>query len=148
MMYRNSEGYSDPTAGEAMGKVMREYRQNQREQWRRKTEITGRPKVYVVSRYAGEVSRNVENARKYCRFVAQQKRIPIASHLIYPQFMDDNDPAERELGTMFGLALLAQCDEVWCFGTTKSAGMTQELHEANRLKKRVRFFTAELEEIK
>lgn len=131
-----------------MGKVMREYRQNQREQWRRKTEITSRPKVYVVSRYAGEVSRNVENARKYCRFVAQQKRIPIASHLIYPQFMNDNDPAERELGTMFGLALLAQCDEVWCFGTTKSAGMTQELHEASRLKKRVRFFTAELEEIK
>ena len=131
-----------------MGKVMREYRQNQREQWRRKTEITSRPKVYVVSRYAGEVSRNVENARKYCRFVAQQKRIPIASHLIYPQFMNDNDPAERELGTMFGLALLAQCDEVWCFGTTKSAGMMQELHEASRLKKRVRFFTAELEEIK
>lgn len=131
-----------------MGKVMREYRQTQREQWRRKTEITSRPKVYVVSRYAGEVSRNVENARKYCRFVAQQKRIPIASHLIYPQFMNDNDPAERELGTMFGLALLAQCDEVWCFGTTKSAGMTQELHEASRLKKRVRFFTAELEEIK
>ena len=131
-----------------MGKVMREYRQNQREQWRRKTEITSRPKVYVVSRYAGEVSRNVENARKYCRFVAQQKRIPIASHLIYPQFMNDNDPAEREMGTMFGLALLAQCDEVWCFGTTKSAGMTQELHEASRLKKRVRFFTAELEEIK
>lgn len=131
-----------------MGKVMREYRQNQREQWRRKTEITSRPKVYVVSRYAGEVSGNVENARKYCRFVAQQKRIPIASHLIYPQFMNDSDPAERELGTMFGLALLAQCDEVWCFGTTKSAGMTQELHEASRLKKRVRFFTAELEEIK
>ena len=131
-----------------MGKVMREYRQNQREQWRRKTEITSRPKVYVVSRYAGEVSRNVENARKYCRFVAQQKRIPIASHLIYPQFMNDNDPAEGELGTMFGLALLAQCDEVWCFGTTKSAGMTQELHEASRLKKRVRFFTAELDEIK
>ena len=102
----------------------------------------------MVSRYAGEVSRNVENARKYCRFVAQQKRIPIASHLIYPQFMNDSDPAERELGTMFGLALLAQCDEVWCFGTTKSAGMTQELHEASRLKKRVRFFTAELEEIK
>lgn len=147
-MYRNSEGYADPTAGAAMGKVMREYRQNQREQWRRKTEITSRPKVYVVSRYAGEVSINVENARKYCRFVAQQKRIPIASHLIYPQFMNDNDPAERELGTMFGLALLAQCDEVWCFGTTKSAGMTQELHEASRLKKRVRFFTAELEEIK
>ena len=44
-MYRNSEGYADPTAGAAMGQVMREYRQNQREQWRRKTEITSRPKV-------------------------------------------------------------------------------------------------------
>lgn len=147
MMYRNSEGYADPTAGAAMGNVMREYRKNQRELWRCKAEITGRPKVYVVSRYAGEIAKNVENARKYCRFVTQQKCIPIASHLLYPQFLNDSDSKERELGTMFGLALLAQCNEVWCFGTFKSAGMTQELHEANRLKKPIRFFTAELEEI-
>ncbi len=26
-MYRNSEGYSDPTAGMAMNRIMREYRQ-------------------------------------------------------------------------------------------------------------------------
>ena len=148
MMYRNSEGYADPTAGVAMGKVMREYRQAQRERWRRKEEIACRPKVYVVSRYAGEVTKNIENARQYCRFVIRQQRIPIASHLLYPQFMNDSDPTERELGTVFGLALLAQCDEVWCFGTSYSEGMKQELHEANRLKKPVRFFTAELEEIK
>lgn len=131
-----------------MGAVMLEYRQKQKEQWRKKYEITKRPKVYVVSRYAGDVQRNVAAAIRYCRFVADSKAIPIASHLLYPQILDDNIPDQRELGTMFGLALLYDCDEVWCFGKTKSAGMQQELHEAARLKKRIRYFTAELEEVK
>ncbi len=48
----------------------------------------------------------------------------------------------------FDIPIVAEGEHGKCFGTTKSAGMTQELHEASRLKKRVRFFTAELEEIK
>lgn len=139
-MYRNGEGYSDPTAGAAIGSAMKEYRQERRKQWQRETEIKERPKVYVVSRYAGDVSKNVEAARKYCRIVTDAKRIPLASHLLYPQFLNDNDPAERQLGTMFGLALLAICDEVWCFGTEHSAGMQGELYEAKRLKKPIRYF--------
>lgn len=38
-MYRNSEGYSDPTAAMAVGNLMREYKQKQRTKWRRQYEI-------------------------------------------------------------------------------------------------------------
>ena len=65
--------------------------------------------------------------------------MPVASHLLYPQILDDHDPNERELGLMFGLALLRICDEVWVFGEA-SLGMAQEIEEAKRLKKTLRYF--------
>ena len=34
-MYRNSEGYADPTAGQAIGNVMKEYRIERKRVWRR-----------------------------------------------------------------------------------------------------------------
>ena len=142
-MYRNSEGYADPTAGAAIGKVMKEYRLERREIWRRQTELKERPKVYIVSRYAGDVENNVKAAIRYCRFAIDKQKMPIAAHLLYPQIVDDNDPVEREIGTMYGLALLALCDEVWCFGKTLSAGMEQEIKEAKRLGKPIKYFDEE-----
>ena len=142
-MYRNSEGYADPTAGAAIGKVMKEYRLERREIWRRQTELKEHPKVYIVSRYAGDVENNVKAAIRYCRFAINKNKMPIAAHLLYPQIVDDNDPAEREIGTMYGLALLALCDEVWCFGKTLSAGMEQEIKEAKHLGKPIKYFDEE-----
>ena len=142
-MYKNSEGYADPTAGAAIGQVMKEYRRERREVWRRQTELKERPKVYIVSRYAGDVDTNVKNAIRYCRFAIDNKKMPIAAHLLYPQIVDDNNPDEREIGTMYGLALLALCDEVWCFGEEHSSGMKQELEEAKRLKKPIKYFNKE-----
>ena len=40
---------------------------------------------------------------------------------------------------LFGLALLRMCDEVWVFGDV-SPGVAQEIEEAKRLKKQVRYF--------
>ena len=142
-MYRNSEGYADPTAGAAIGKVMKEYRLARREIWRRQTELKERPKVYIVSRYAGDVENNAKAAIRYCRFAIDKQKMPIAAHLLYPQIVDDNNPTEREIGTMYGLALLALCDEVWCFGKTLSAGMEQEIKEAKRLGKPIKYFDEE-----
>ncbi len=147
-MYKNSEGYPDPTAGQVMSDMMRDYRRKQRAERRIRFEIMNRPRVYVVSRYAGDIRANVRNARKYCRFAAAKNRIPIASHLLYPQFLNDSDEKERELGLLFGLVWLGLCDEVWVFGTDKSPGMAQEIHEAKMLKKPVRYFTETLEELK
>ena len=135
MKYRNSEGYADPTAGLAMSRVMKEYRQKQKKQFADKN----RRKIYVASKYAGDVDGNVASAITYCRRVIDEGCMPIASHLLYPQMLDDNNPDEREMGLMFGLALLAVCDEVWVFGEV-SAGVAREVAEAKRLKKRIRYF--------
>jgi len=142
-MFKNGEGYSDPTAGAAISQVMKEYKRNQNETWRRQNEIKSRPKIYVVSRYAGDTEVNVLKAVKYCRFVIRKRRIPVASHLIYPAVLQDTVASERELGTMFGLALLALCDEVWVFGKDQSKGMMAEIAEAKRLNKPLRYYTEE-----
>lgn len=134
-MYKNNEGYADPTAGSAMSRIMKEYRQQQKKRYADKN----RRRVYVASKYAGDVDANVAAAIGYCRRVIDEGCMPIASHLLYPQILNDNDSEERELGMMFGLALLRMCDEVWVFGTV-SSGVAQEIEEAKRLKKRLRYF--------
>lgn len=134
-MFKNSEGYADPTAGSAMSQIMKEYRQQQKKRYADKN----RRKIYVASKYAGDVDANVAAAITYCRRVIDEGYMPIASHLLYPQILNDNDPEERELGLMFGLALLRTCDEVWVFGEV-SAGVAREIEEAKRLNKRLRYF--------
>lgn len=134
-MYRNKEGYADPTAGLALSHMMKEYRQGQKKRYADKN----RRKVYVASRYAGDVVANTTAAIGYCRSVIQDGYMPIASHLLYPQILDDKNPAERELGLSFGLALLQMCDEVWVFGKV-TKGMAGEIEEAKKLKKQIRYF--------
>jgi hypothetical protein len=139
-MYRNSEGYADPTAGLAMSRVMREYRNKQKARWKRQYEMKHRKKIYVTSGYAGTAAENWSAARRYCRYVVSKKGMPVACQLLYPQVLDDGDPGQRELGLMFGLALLAMCDEVWCFGDVSGSESAQkEISEAKRLGKEVRY---------
>ena len=118
-----------------MGQLMKEYRQQQKKRRADKN----RKKVYVASRYAGDVKTNTQAAIRYCRFVIKKGLMPIASHLLYPQILDDNKPADRELGLAFGRALLGLCDEVWVFGPV-SRGMAAEIEEAKRLNKPLRCF--------
>ena len=59
---RNSEGYLDLTAYEAIKKVEQEQRSGR----------AFRPIVYICSPYAGEVAANVENARRYSRFAVDK----------------------------------------------------------------------------
>ena len=134
-MYKNIEGYADPTAGMAMSRIMKEYRQKQKKRYADKN----RRKVYVASGYAGDEERNAALAISYCRRVIEKGYMPVASHLLYPQILNDSIPEERELGLLFGLALLRMCDEVWVFGKI-SSGMAQEIEEAKRLKKPLRYF--------
>ena len=106
-MYKNSEGYSDPTAGAAMSSMMKEYRQIRKKVWQRQNEMKTRKKVYVASRYAGNVEENTAAALDYCRYVIKENCIPVASHILYAAsgMLNDNSEEERELGLMFGLSL-------------------------------------------
>ena len=98
----NSEGYYDPTAYEAMSAVEKEERALR----------AFRPIVYICSPYAGDVAANIEAARRYSRFAVETGYIPIAPHLLFPQFLNDADPAERELGLFFGNALMSKSASV------------------------------------
>ena len=131
---RNSEGYIDLTAYEAMTSVQKTEKAQTRKY---------KPLVFICSPLAGDVERNLENAQRFSRFAVEQGAIPVAPHLLYPQFMDDNDPIERALGLSFGKVLLSKCDEVWVFGETVSPGMKQELIKARAWGKPIKFYSAD-----
>ena len=133
-MYRNSEGYADPTAGLAMSRMVKEFQKK-----RALTCERFRKTIYVASPYAGDPEKNTKAAVGYCRMVTDMGHMPVASHLLYPQILDDSNPLERSLGLSFGKKLLSFCDEVWVFGEI-SSGVSQEIEEAKILHKPVRYF--------
>ena len=83
--------------------------------------------IFVCSPYRGDITRNIENAKRYCKIVVKAGKIPIAPHLYFPQFLDDTDPADRKKGIISGLVLMKYCTEVWVFGNEITDGMRQEI---------------------
>lgn len=96
--------------------------------------------VYICSPYAGDICRNVENARRYSRFAVKAGFMPVTPHLMYTQFLDENIREERTIGLLCGLKLLTFCSELWIFGDRMSSGMAQEKKAADALGMRVRYF--------
>jgi len=90
-------------------------------------------RVYVCSPLAGDIEGNMEKAKNYCREAMEHGVLPIAVHVYFPQFLDDNNPIERESGMKMGLELLKLCDEVWVYGDTISSGMAREIEFANEI---------------
>ena len=133
----NAEGYYDPTAYEAMTIIEKEERALR----------AFRPIVYICSPYAGDTESNVKAAQDYSRFAVDKGYIPVAPHLLFPQFMNDTNPAERKLSLFFGNALMSKCSEVWVFGERISAGMESEIKRARWKNYRLRYFTESCEEV-
>jgi len=133
----NAEGYYDPTAYEAMSVIEKEDRALR----------AFRPIAYICSPYAGDTENNVKSAQGYSRFAVDKGYIPVAPHLLFPQFMNDADPAERKLGLFFGNALMSKCSEVWVFGERITAGMEAEIKRARWKNYRLRYFTESCEEV-
>ena len=133
----NSEGYYDPTTYEALSSIEKEERSLR----------TFRPIVYICSPYAGDVETNVQKARRYCRFAVDKGYIPIAPHLLFTQFLNDDSPKERQLGIFFGNAVMSKCSEVWVFVDRISDGMEAEIKRAKRKNYRLRYFNEDLEEV-
>ena len=126
----NAQGYHDLTAYHALSSIRRE--EKRLEQYKQL--------VFISSPFAGDVGKNIKNAQKYSRFAIERGVIPFAPHLLFPQFLDDDDASERSLGIHFGLRFLAKCSEMWVFGLTITPGMRRELNEAHRLRIKVRHF--------
>ena len=128
--YFNSEHYPDPTPYEAVKSMEKEL-------------FKYRPIVYICSPYAGDIDVNTENARRYCRMAVNCGYIPIAPHLLFPQFMNDDIPRERELAMFFGNVLMSKCAEVWVCGDKISSGMEEEIRRAERKNYKIRYFNKE-----
>jgi hypothetical protein len=54
--------------------------------------------VILESPFAGDVERNTLYARHALKDSLMRGEAPIASHLLYPQVLDDLIPSERQLG--------------------------------------------------
>ena len=134
---RNSEGYYDPTAFEALSNIEREA----------KAVRAYRPIVYICSPLSGDMDRNQEAARRYCRFAVDSGYIPIAPHIYFPQFMNENSIKERNLALFMDIVLLSKCAELWVFGDTISKGMSMEIEKAKRKGQPIRYFTAACKEV-
>ena len=134
--YYNHEHYPDPTAYTAVKSIEAEQHRNRY-----------RPIVFICSPFAGNTEGNINAARRYSRFAVESGYIPVAPHLIYPQFLDDAVEDERQLGMFFGKVLMTKCAEVWVCGTYVSPGMQEEIEYANKKQIKVRYFTDDYKEV-
>lgn len=100
-------------------------------------------KVFICSAFRGDVEENIQKAREYCRWAAMEcGAVPIAPHLLFPQFLDDNDPEQRGLGIEMGLELLEGCRQLFYFGDV-TEGMAKEIARAHALGIPVEYVPAE-----
>lgn len=100
--------------------------------------MTSKRLVILESPFAALKNRTVENNIAYAKLAMMdslsRNEAPIASHLLYPQILNDNLHADRALGIAAGHAWLRVCDEIafyadWGFSPGMCATMVlvQEL---------------------
>ncbi len=95
-------------------------------------------RVFICSRYIGDTEHNVQVASALCRIAIEAGCAPFAPHLLYTRFLDENDPAQRDLGISLGLRFMGVCEEVWVYtGDGISDGMRREMARAEALNKPV-----------
>ena len=97
-------------------------------------------RVVLETRLAGEVERNLRYARLAMLDCLRRGEAPFASHLLYPQCLDDLKPEERKLGMEAGFAWgdVAEATVVYDdFGV--SNGMGEGIDRALAAKRPVEF---------
>lgn len=97
-------------------------------------------RVYICSPLGGNVSANIENAKRYARYALECGMAPFIPHF-YALVLNDDNPEERKLGMQAGISLLWVCDEVWVFGNQITDGMKKEILFAEKLNIKVRYIS-------
>lgn len=136
---KNSEGYLDLTCYEALTNVEREEKAASKPAFK--------PLIYICSPFSGDIERNNKRTREFCRFALDKGNIPLAPHLMFPQFMDDTDEKERDLAIFMDIILMGKCQEVWVLGDVISKGMSIEIEKAKKRRQPVRYFNKDFEEV-
>lgn len=130
---KHPEGYPDPTAETAIKNIC----SGQDDP----TAFGFMPVVYICSPYRGDIEGNTKKARRYSRYAVDQGYIPIAPHLLLPQFVSEE--TERDLALFMGMVLLSKCKELWVCGDTISDGMAAEIEKAEKRNMKIRYLREE-----
>ena len=77
----------------------------------------------------------------------ERNAIAFAPHLLFPLYLSDDDPEERELALFMDIVFLGKCNELWVFGETITNGMQREIDKAEKRRMTIRYFTEEMEEV-
>ena len=112
------------------------------------SDSTSPKKIFVCSPYRPlaeteesrkvELESNIHRAKTACRILTTLGFMPLAPHLYFTTFLEDEVKRERENGIRLGLQWLEEADEVWVFGDAISEGMAVEIARAKELDKPVR----------
>lgn len=97
-------------------------------------------RAYICSPLSGNISGNIENAKRYARYIFKCGMTPVIPHF-YALILDDEIPDERKLGMQAGISLLWVCDEVWVFGDEITEGMKKEIIFAEKLNIKVKYIS-------
>ena len=83
--------------------------------------------VVIISPYSGNVEAHTAYARACLFDCLTRGEAPLAGHLLYPQVLDDNDPAHREMGMRAGQEMMRLADKAVVYlDHGKSAGMIED----------------------
>lgn len=72
-----------------------------------------RPILTTEPERTEELNNNIALARDACTLAVYRGFLPVAPHLYFPQFLNDDVTTERNLGLDMGKALLRQCTQLW-----------------------------------
>lgn len=135
----NVEGYRDPTPHEALTNIIKKEKAA--------AKAAFKPLVYICSPFSGDIETNNKRTRAFCRFALDKGSIPLAPHLMFPQFMNDKDEKERDLAIFMDIILMGKCQEVWVLGDVISRGMSIEIEKAKKRRQPVRYFNKDFKEV-
>jgi hypothetical protein len=84
-------------------------------------------KCFICSPFRGDIPGNTRRAEQYCKLAIRAGYLPIAPHLYFTRFFNEDNLHERNMGIEMGIELLRLCDEMWVFGAEPTEGMRCEI---------------------
>lgn len=103
-----------------------------------KKEMLNKGIVYVCSPLSAPtqdgIEENMRKASAYAELVSKiTNKRAIAPHAFLPEYINDNNPAERAIGLEFGMKILTLSEAVVVCGNIISKGMQAEITKAEEL---------------
>ena len=90
--------------------------------------------VIIESPYAGDIEKNVDYLHRCMMDSINRFEAPFASHMVYPFYLDEDKPEEREDGIQLGFAWLAVAErQVFYIDNGFSEGMMKAFIKGQEL---------------